>query len=238
MMDGTEDFFRKSLAGIPKGKYRARVRTELEDHLALLSEDLRRTGYTEGEAETEALRQMGDVDTLNADYRSEWLRQPERRRWDLGRMLCGCVLAGIISFLVFIFVGVLWNVMDGPLRSEPIWIFGLVLYLSSAIPNALFLRAAFRGRPDRRVLMIAGLLLTWCIGKGSMLLVIATLYGHIFPLPAYNFRVTGTADGFWIRGTFRWFTYPYLIWTLAACPLIGWAFTMKKGEKPYERSKT
>ena len=238
-MEWAEDYIRRCLSGIPQSKYRERLQSELADHLAQLVEDVSRAGRSEAEAQAEALRQMGDADALDADYRSEWLRQPERRRWDLSRMLCGSLLGGIFSFLVLVFVGVLWNVMDGPLRDAPIWIFGAVLYLSSAVPNALFLRAAFRGRPDRRALMIAGLLLTWCIGKGSMMLVIVTLYGHFFPLPAYNLRVTGSTDGFWTRGTIRWFTYPYLVWTLAACPLVGWLFTLNgREEKPHEGSET
>ena len=108
----------------------------------------------------------------------------------------------------------------------------LLLFGCAAVPDALFLRSVFRGRADRRAQIIGGLLLMWCLGTGLMLLGIGALYGHVFPLPAYSGRLTGTADGFLVRGTIRWFTYPFLLWTLAASPLVGWLFAgNKRGEK-------
>ena len=227
-MDRAEEYLSGCLSGVPKSKYRARLQSELSDHLNLLTGDLEAVGCAPEEAQREALRQMGDAETLCEVYRAEWLRQPERRRWDLSRMLCGCLLAGFLSFPASTVLGVLWNMFDGPLRSAPIWIAGVALYLSAAVPDALFLRAAFRGRTDCRARMICGLLLMWCVGTAVMLLGIGVLYGQVFPLPAYSGRLTGTADGFWVRGTLRWFTYPFLLWTLAASPLLGCIFPLKR----------
>ena len=86
-MDWAEDYLSQCLYGIPKSKYRERLRGELAEHLALLASDLEAAGRPPEEARSEALRQMGDADALNAGYRAAWLRQPERRRWDLGRTL-------------------------------------------------------------------------------------------------------------------------------------------------------
>ena len=82
-----EDYLSQCLYGIPKSKYRERLRGELAEHLTLLESDLEAAGRPPEEAQSEALRQMGDADALNAGYRAAWLRQPERLCWDLGRTL-------------------------------------------------------------------------------------------------------------------------------------------------------
>ncbi len=231
-MDWAEDYLSQCLNGIPKSKYRERLRGELAEHLALLEDDFNKICDSSEEARSEAMRQMGDAEALNADYRAAWLRQPERRRWDFGRMACGCVIAGIFSFFGFVILSELWDMRNGTLRDAPMWLFGALLFGCAAVPNALFLRSAFRGRADRCVRIMGGMLLMWCVGTGLMLLGFGVLYGHIFPLPAYNHRLTGTSDGYWVEGSFRWFTNSYLAWTLPVSPLVGWLFTgNKRGEK-------
>lgn len=231
-MDWAEKYLSDCLSGIPKSEFRNRLQSELADHLALLARDLEAADYSTAEARTEALRQMGDAGALNAGYRAAWLRRPERRRWDLSRMVCGCVIAGVFSFFGFVTLGTLWDAWSGPLRDAPMWIFGALLFGCAAVPNALFLRSAFRARADRRARIIAGMLLMWCVGTGLMLLGFAVLYGHIFPLPAYNHRLVGTPDGYWAEGSFRWFTNFYLAWTFPLSPLVGWLFAAyKRGEK-------
>ena len=227
-MSWAEDYIRRALAGIPNSAYKNRLRGELTDHLALLVSDLEAVGRSPEEAQAEALRQMGDAEALNEGYRAEWLRQPESRRWDLILMVYGCLLAGLCSFLGGVILGVLWEPGYGYLRYAPIWIAGIGLFLSAAIPNALFLRRVFRGRARQGALMIAGLLFTWCVGKGLMLLGFRAMYGQFFPLPAYNGRLFGAPDGQMIKGSFRWFTNSYLAWTFAASPLVGWLFSLWK----------
>ena len=230
-MDWAEEYLSECLAGIPKSKYQARLRGELEEHLVLLVSDLVNIGYTPEDARREALEQMGDAEALNVDYRAAWLRQPERMRWDLSRMVCGCVIAGVFSFFGFVVLGTLWDVWIGPLRNAPMWVFGALLYTCTAVPNALFLRSAFHERANRRTLIVAGMLLMWCVGTGLMLLGFGVLYGYIFPLPAYNGRLVGTPDGHWVKGSFRWFTNSYLAWTFIVSPLVGWLFAPNKKAK-------
>ena len=93
-MDWAKDYIRRCLTGIPKSEYRNRLRSELTDHLKLLVGDLEATGRTTEEARTDALRQMGDAKELNAGCWAEWLRQPERVRWDISRFVLGILLAG------------------------------------------------------------------------------------------------------------------------------------------------
>ena len=232
-MGWAEVFLDSCLAGIPRSKYRARLRSELADHLALLAEDLQAVGYAPDEARTEALRQMGDAEALNEDYRTEWLRQPERRRWDLTRMLHGCLQAGLSLMVIFPFFAALWSEWDKPLHHPPEWIYGAVLFLIAALPNAVFLYVAFRRRADCRRCLICGLLLTWLLGHGLMLLLIAVVYQQSpFALPP------GASDGYH-RGTIWWYTWQFLVWTAVGNAGLGWLFTLKKKEdKPHEREET
>ena len=232
-MDWAEDYLSQCLSGIPKSKYRERLRGELEEHLALLEGDLKKRCDSSEEAHSDALRQMGDAKTLNADYRAAWLRQSERRRWDLTRMLYGCLQAGMSVMVVFPFFAEFWSKWDMPLRHPPEWIYGAVMFLIAALPNAVFLRLAFRGRSDRRRLLIGGLLLTWLLGHGLMLLLIAIVFQQSpFALPP------GAADGYH-RGTIWWYTWQFLAWTAVGNAGLGWLFTLKKKEdEPHEREET
>ena len=223
-MDWAEEYLSQCLSGIPKCKYRARLRGELAEHLALLERDLETVGYAPEEARTEALRQMGDAEALNEGYRAEWFRQPERRRWDLSRMLYGCLQAGMSTMVVFPFFAEFWSQWDMPLRHPPEWLFGVAMFLIAALPNAVFLHVAFRGRADRRRLLICGLLLTWLLGHGLMLLLIAIVFQQSpFQLPP------GASDGYH-RGTIWWYTWPFLAGTAAGNAALGWLFTLKKKE--------
>ena len=103
-MDWAEDYLRACMSGIPKSKYRARLRGELEEHLAMLVSDLEATGRGPEEAQREAMRQMGDSGALNETYRAEWMRQPERRRYLVGYTI-GAAL-GVFLLLVIVWWGV------------------------------------------------------------------------------------------------------------------------------------
>ena len=121
-MDWAKDYIRRALAGIPKSEYRNRLRGELSDHLTQLAADLEAAGRDPEEARSEALRQMGDAETLNEDYRAEWLRQPESRRWDLVLMVYGCLLAGVCAAVVYVPLMLLWVPYTGWLSHAPAWI--------------------------------------------------------------------------------------------------------------------
>ena len=232
-MKWAEDYIRRCLSDIPKGKYRVRLQSELADHLALLAGDLEAAGRPPEEAQSEALRQMGDADVLNDGYRAEWMRQPERRRWDLTRELYGCLLAGLSVMVLFPFFGMLWNWWDTPLRHLPTWVFGAAAFLCAALPNAFFLRYVFRGRNDQRGRLQAGLNTTWLLGHGLICLLIAVVYQRSpFALPPtlrYSDR----------QGTLWWYTQSFIIWTCAGQFALGMFFPLKtKGEKRCERIET
>jgi len=232
-MDWAEEYLSECLAGIPKSKYRARLRGELEEHLALLERDLETVGYAPEDARREALEQMGDAESLNEGYRAEWFRQPERRRWDLTRELYGCLLAGLSVVVLFPLFGMLWNRWDTPLRHPPTWVFGAVVFLCAALPNAFFLRYVFRGRKDCRIQLESGLCTTWLLGHGLMWLLIAVVYQKSpFALPPtlrYSDR----------QGTIWWYTQSFVIWTCAGQFVLGLFFPLKrKEERTHERSET
>ena len=221
-MDWAEEFLTDCLSGIPQSKYRARLHNELEEHIKLLVNDLETAERTPEEAQAEALRQMGDADELNAGYRAAWLRQPERLRWDLSRMLFGCLQAGISTMVIFPFFAELWSKWDMPLHHPPEWLFGVVMFLIAALPNAVFLHVAFRGRADRRRLLICGLLLTWLLGHGLMLLLIAVVFQQSpLQLPP------GASDGYH-KGTVWWYTWQFLVGSAVGNAALGWLFTLKK----------
>ena len=231
-MDWTEDYLSQCLYGIPKSKYRARLRGELEEHLALLERDLETVGYAPEDARRKALEQMGDAESLNEGYRAEWFRQPERRRWDLTRELYGCLLAGLSVVVLFPLFGMLWNMWDTPLRHPPEWIFGAVLFLCAALPNALFLRYVFRGRKDQRRKLELGLSTTWLLGHGLIWLLIAVVYQQSpFALPP-TLRYSDRQGSLW------WYTQSFIIWTYAGQFVLGLLFPLKKKEeRTHERSE-
>ena len=248
MTDEKEAFLDRCLEGIPRGKYRARLRAELEDHLALLSEDLRRAGYTEAETGAEALRQMGDADALNADYQTEWLRRPERLGYDLKRLFGGCLLAGVTFFfgvaLVLIPV-VLSNLFTlpalvagsptPPLPPRVRFLLelaaGAVMYAAAFLPNALYLRKAFRCRTDRPLLVGGGLLLSWIVGKGSAALLLMPKNG----LTGFFSQLTRQDASRLLTGAeLQWFRWPLVALSLLGCVALGWLFGREKPKKTEE----
>ena len=238
-MDWAEEFLSDCLAGIPKSKYRTRLRSELAEHLALLVSDLEGVGYAPTEARTEALRQMGDAGELNAVYWAQWLKQPERVRLDRIWFVSGCMLAGVGFLLAFalILLGALilglFNPFAGGELLPPPWskslpvLSGAFLYAAAFVPNALFLRKSFRRREHRAALITAGLFLSWAVGKGSVLLSIVVIYG--FPaIQGYSplvgpFLETG--------GKLLWFTWPFIAASLLGCAALGWLFGRERKPK-------
>ena len=239
-MEWTEDYIRRCLSGIPQSKYRERLQGELADHLAQLVEDVSRAGRSEAEAQAEALRQMGDADALNAACHAEWLRQPERRRCDRIWLVSGCLLASVGFLLAFalILLGALilglFNPFAGAGLLPPPWskslpvLSGAFLYAAAFVPNAMFLRKSFRRRERRTALITAGLLLSWFIGKGSVLLFIIVVYGF----PAIQGYSPLTGPFLEMGGKLLWFTWPFIAASLLGCAALGWLFGRDRhGEK-------
>ncbi len=231
-MDWAEDYIEQCLLYIPKSKYRNRLQSELADHLTQLAADLEGVGYAPEEARAEALRQMGEAATLNERYCGEWLRRPERVRYDLLRLLSGFLLAGLFSFCGnALFVGI--SVGISMLRhgtsiysSSWFFAFGLTVYLSAFLPNAIYLREVFRRRRerDRTVLIVCGLLLSWVVGKGLTFLCAAVLSGGMSAVREFFIP-------FFYLKELLWFRWPMILLSLLGCAALGWLFGKgKKGE--------
>ena len=231
-MDWAENYLSRCLSGIPKSEYRKRLRGELTEHLALLESDLETSGRPPEEAQAEALRQMGDAKALNDGYWAEWLRQPERRRWDLSRYALGVLLAGVgflggAALLLFFDVMLalfqtLLSVKPGP---TPFWTFlhhmgGAVLYAAAFVPNAILLRKAFRRRTRRAAMVSGGLLLSWIVGKGSTVLYLFSVYGS----EALAEGKEIVARSFVGSYDLLWFTPEYILLSLLGCVALGWLF--------------
>lgn len=229
MLDWADDFLRQCFGRIPEGRYSERLRSELETHLTALARDLTEAGYDREDARAEALRRMGDPAGLNRSYRESWLRQPECRAHDAGKMFFGCVIAGACYIAAFIVLGMIGFTYDGespdrisiPLLSAnplPRIIFGTVLFLCAYPAATIYLRAVFRGRRNERVLITLGLLMTWVCEKLSILLLSSLIYGiSPFSLSELMYRIAYGGDQ-----SAPWFKLPYIILTFAGCFVLGW----------------
>ena len=232
-MEWAEDYIRRCLSDIPKCEYRARLQSELTDHLKLLVGDLEATGRTTEESRSEALRQMGDARELNARYWAEWLRQPERVRWDISRFVLGILLAGagFLCAVALMLFGdtmlALFQVVTGaaahatPFQTFLFHLGGAFLYAAAFIPNAILLRKAFRRRKNRIAMVGGGLLLSWIVGKGSTVLYLLTAFGT--EALAEGKREL-TARMFAGSYDLLWFTTEYILLSLLGCVALGWLF--------------
>ena len=237
-----EEFLKRALADLPKSEYRNRLQAELTDHLEQLTDDLEKAAYSPEEARVEALRQMGDAKELNAGYWAEWLRQPERVRWDISRFALGILLAGA-GFLggaaLNLFADTmlaLFGIIAGGVHTTPFLTFlhhmgGAVLYAAAFIPNAIALRKAFRRRRKRAAMVGGGLLLSWVVGKGSAVLYLFTVYGP----EALAEGKEITARTFVGSYDLLWFTSEYILLSLLGCVALGWLFGRYPTSDPRDR---
>ena len=243
-MDRTEEYIRRCLIGIPKSAYRKRLQSELADHLTQLSGDLEAVGRSPEEAQTEALRQMGDAKELNTAYWSQWLKQPERVRWDISRFALGVLLAGA-GFLCAVALLLFGDIMLGLVHTmthavtyptTPFLTFlhhmgGAVLYAAAFVPNAIMLRKAFRRRKNRIAMVGGGLLLSWIVGKGSTVLYLLAVYGQ--DALAEGKEITART----FVGSYDplWFTSEYMLLSLLGCAVLGWLFGRYPRSDPRDR---
>ena len=240
-MDRTEDYIRQCLSDIPKGQYRERLRSELADHLSLLAGDAVRAGCGEAQAEAEALRQMGDARALNGRFWAEWLRRPERLRHDLARLFSGCLLAGVTFFIgvALVLIPVLFGQLFVFTAGDPAFVSwpwpvigGAVVYAAAFVPNAMYLRRAFRRRPRRPVLVGVGLLLSWAVGKASA----ALLFGS-FGVPAFSGISLQDVVRSLTGAELPWFRWPLVALSLLGCAALGWLFGRDRKPERMEETK-
>ncbi len=243
-MDWAEDYISRCLRDIPKGKYRERLRRELSDHLAELAGDVSHAGRSEAEARAEALRQMGDAAALNEGFWAEWLRQPERLGYDLKRLFGGCLLAGVTFYfgmalvLIPLLIGNLFTLpglMAGKASALQSGLNGLLeiaagaaLYAAAFVPNALYLRKAFRRRPRRPALVGGGLLLSWAVGKGSAALLM---------FPEFGFWNSADIARLLRNAELAWFRWPLVALSLLGCAALGWLFGRDRKRERTEETK-
>ena len=228
-MSWMDDFLRRCLSGIPKGPYYKRLRSELTDHLTILTQALMESGRSQQDAQREALRQIGDPDLLNHSYQEAWLKQPERAHHDMLRLFQGCLVAGACYVMAIVILGICGLGYDGnrfPITGYPerCTLLGVVLFLSAFLAEAFFLRAVFHRRSNSRTLITVGLLIAWAGEKVTILLFSALIYG-ISPLsfPHLLQRIAHGGDQ-----TAPWFTVPYIMGSLIGCLILGWVFGRKR----------
>ena len=184
MPDELTDYLESCLSEVPDSKYRLRLHQELEEHLADLAQSFLARGYDEGEAFLRAMEKLGRPEQLREQYREAWLRQPERWRRDLERLLMGCFLALLGHLLALLF---LEHFGSGDRRflkvyGDPRWRFFAegVLFAGQTLPCLIWLLLRFRRDRTRRAWVTAGLVLVWALDKTMLLLT-----GVDLPLPYF-----------------------------------------------------
>lgn len=241
MLKWANDFLEQCLSNIPEGKYSDRLRGELENHLTSLAQDLTEAGYSDIEAQAEAIRQMGDPAELNRSYRESWLRQPERVGHDCMVCFLSSLLAGACYIFAFMALIICLSAYQAiyPYEFRPVLenisaakaLFGAGLFLCTYLMNAILLRNEFRGRRDRRSLITIGLLMTWVEEKAMVMLLTAMVYHGVYGTTSFTLpelvRLASHSGG----QTAPWFTTFYIIWTFFGCLLLGWLFGCGKRDE-------
>ncbi len=232
MLNRANEFLDQCLSGIPEGRYARRLRKELESHLAALEADLTAAGYAPEEARAEAVRRMGDPAALNRDYLAQWRRSLEGRLYGLGQGVGDmviCLAGSAVSWLCAIMLALAISAANDSMGS----MMGvstaraalrlIVVYLVTYPVDAVFLWAAFRGRPGKRLRVTAGLLMTWAVEKiyeFSMFQIPAALLPGVLLLLVPTEFPVGLFIGL-----------PNLLGTLAGCFALGQLFGGREQEK-------
>ena len=101
------------LAEIPAGAYRRRLEAELRDHLDSQYRALTEAGQTPDQARAEALRAMGEPETLREEYKAAWRRSLSGRlealRSQLIIWVVGCAVMFGAHLVVASVIGWVWN---------------------------------------------------------------------------------------------------------------------------------
>lgn len=115
------------LAEVPVGSYRRRLEAELRDHLDSQYRALTEAGRTPDQAQAEALRAMGEPETLRKEFMAAWRRSwparaEELRRWLKG-WAGGFIVMGGVDFLIAYVLGTMWNMaISLPGDSQDKWV--------------------------------------------------------------------------------------------------------------------
>lgn len=241
-MDWIKQWTKETLADVPEGRYRRRMEKELRDHLETQYRALTEAGRTEDEAQAEALRVMGEPETLRGEYQAAWRRRPEAVvRAGLGWL--GAVIVG--GMLLYAAFGVTLTPLSVLAEFIGGWDFasGVYQFLSGTLAFwvpftavAAFLRLCLRNYRYRGVLISAGLLAIWMLGTVCLVLSNFLVKEHYqyHPLPpgwpdrlALFYRDMQHSNAPWI-------TPGYHLMNIGSCVFLGWLFGRRdrRGEKP------
>lgn len=181
-MNWKQQWIDEVLENIPAGSYRHRVEAELRDHLETQYCALTEAGRTMDEAQAEALRVMGEPDSLQAEYRAAWRRSLPGRLAALGYRLKTwakglCLMFGVHGLIGFVrnqvcsaafslsgnskepWAKLIWNTA-GNLNNS--WVFALLLPLTLALlAGAYYLGRKFRASPRPEWQISVGLFFYW-----------------------------------------------------------------------------
>lgn len=230
-MDWMERFIDEVLREVPKSSYRTRTEKELRDHIETQYRTLRSAGWSETEAQTEALRLMGKPEKLQKEYETAWRRSPQARAGRaaarLGIIAGGCVLMGVlyctIAILLLTFGRLLGEgalfLMAGIGQDVPNQIFCIIFMFLFLVPagfGGLCLHFCVRRERHPVGVVTAGLLAAWLGGRAAILLMCMADTG--LPLGAELLKRLPNYSFFLI------FSPSYMAATFVGCILLGQFF--------------
>lgn len=170
-MTWTRDFISRALEGIPKDKYRKRMKAELEDHLIALARDLEDNGTAPEQAREQAVALMGAPEDLNVSFREVWLTRANNWKYCLASLLKPAVHAVLVNILarwvlimpiVLTGRGLLFDYLEsGSLL--PVVLFTLVNFLPGLWFCGRELHERFAIHPRRKLFLFIGFALAWLL---------------------------------------------------------------------------
>lgn len=166
---------------------------------------------------------MGDVESLQEDYKVACLDVVSSRAYYFRNVLIGCALMAItyVASLCFLAAaGYTYDTRPGiPIVGNPkvLLLYGCVLFTVPFGVGALYFRKAFRYRRNRPAAITSALLFAWAGEKAVILGLSSLVYDvSIWRLPELIKRISGGGDP-----TAPWFTVKYILATLVGCVVIG-----------------
>lgn len=240
-MNWMDDFIENTLEKVPEGRYHKRAEAELRDHLETQCRTLTEAGRAAEEAQTEALRLMGEPEKLQGEYEAAWRSTLEGRLNGLGQRLGviarGCFLMGALYIFTSMLLGMAGFTYDAwipgrvcfPILSGNklyVTVYSTVLFLFPFTLGAWFLRFCFRRERHPVGLVTAGLLAAWIGERAAIILISALIYQMPLGLDLLT-RIYHGGDT-----TAPWFSPVNYVLTFAGCLLLGQLFGRLGGKKP------
>lgn len=242
-MDWKQKWIDGVLEEIPEGGFRRRLEGELRDHLETQYRALLEGGGAEDEARAEALRLMGEAETLREEYEAAWRRRPEARVWGCLGWLAALFFGGMMLFWAYCLVVILFDTLPNIAVGEKTWaawlgngalrfFVGALFFWVPFAAEAALLRQLLGGYRRRGTLIAAGLLATWALSTAALVILCLEIgeYSQYGLLPPtwperlalfYRDMQDGTP----------WITPGYHLMSIAGCGALGWIFRRRRGGK-------